>query len=82
MFDLFIWWSVGEQEDINKRLDTFFLSRIGLRMLIGQHAESLDKFVCLRCRIESILLIPVFVDCFYLFLRSFFFAEWAAVWSS
>lgn len=31
------------QEDIKERLDTFFLSRIGIRMLIGQHVESLDK---------------------------------------
>lgn len=31
------------QEDIMHRLDTFFLSRIGIRMLIGQHVESLDQ---------------------------------------
>lgn len=29
------------QEDIMNRLDAFFLSRIGIRMLIGQHVESL-----------------------------------------
>ncbi|DAZ98652.1 TPA: hypothetical protein N0F65_000847 [Lagenidium giganteum] len=29
-------------EDIQQRLDTFFLSRIGIRMLIGQHVESLE----------------------------------------
>ncbi|RHY72451.1 hypothetical protein DYB30_007443, partial [Aphanomyces astaci] len=26
------------QDDLNTRLDTFFLSRIGIRMLIGQHS--------------------------------------------
>lgn len=31
------------QEDIMHRLDTFFLSRIGIRMLIGQHVESLEQ---------------------------------------
>lgn len=31
------------QDDIMHRLDTFFLSRIGIRMLIGQHVESLDQ---------------------------------------
>lgn len=34
---------VSVQEDIQHRLDTFFLSRVGIRMLIGQHVESLDK---------------------------------------
>lgn len=29
------------QEDIKHRLDTFFLARIGIRMLIGQHEESM-----------------------------------------
>lgn len=32
---------VSVQEDIMHRLDTFFLARIGIRMLIGQHVESL-----------------------------------------
>ncbi|ETV77727.1 hypothetical protein, variant [Aphanomyces astaci] len=27
------------QDDLNTRLDTFFLSRIGIRMLIGQHSK-------------------------------------------
>lgn len=31
------------QEDLKQRLDTFFLARIGIRMLIGQHVESLHK---------------------------------------
>lgn len=30
------------QEDIKSRLDKFFLGRIGIRMLIGQHVESLE----------------------------------------
>ncbi|KAL7694465.1 putative PDK/BCKDK protein kinase [Plasmopara halstedii] len=30
------------QEDIQCRLDKFFLGRIGIRMLIGQHVESLE----------------------------------------
>lgn len=34
---------VSVQEDIMHRLDTFFLSRIGIRMLIGQHVESLEQ---------------------------------------
>uniref|UniRef100_K3X8C8 Protein-serine/threonine kinase n=1 Tax=Globisporangium ultimum (strain ATCC 200006 / CBS 805.95 / DAOM BR144) TaxID=431595 RepID=K3X8C8_GLOUD len=34
---------VSVQDDIKDRLDTFFLSRIGIRMLIGQHVESLGK---------------------------------------
>jgi pyruvate dehydrogenase kinase 2/3/4 len=29
------------QEDLMHRLDTFFLARIGIRMLIGQHVESM-----------------------------------------
>ncbi|KAF4319610.1 hypothetical protein BBO99_00005944 [Phytophthora kernoviae] len=31
------------QEDIKDRLDKFFLGRIGIRMLIGQHVESLER---------------------------------------
>ncbi|CAH0479244.1 unnamed protein product [Peronospora belbahrii] len=31
------------QEDIKSRLDKFFLGRIGIRMLIGQHVESLER---------------------------------------
>ncbi|CAI5718554.1 unnamed protein product [Hyaloperonospora brassicae] len=31
------------QEDIKDRLDKFFLGRIGIRMLIGQHVESLAR---------------------------------------
>lgn len=34
---------VSVQEDIKQRLDTFFLARIGIRMLIGQHVESLTQ---------------------------------------
>ncbi|TYZ57597.1 hypothetical protein PybrP1_003937, partial [[Pythium] brassicae (nom. inval.)] len=34
---------VSVQEDIMHRLDTFFLARIGIRMLIGQHVESLTQ---------------------------------------
>ncbi|TDH66710.1 hypothetical protein CCR75_006571 [Bremia lactucae] len=30
------------QEDVKDRLDKFFLGRIGIRMLIGQHVESLE----------------------------------------
>ncbi|KAL4157758.1 hypothetical protein PRNP1_003543 [Phytophthora ramorum] len=30
------------QEDVKGRLDKFFLGRIGIRMLIGQHVESLE----------------------------------------
>ncbi|KAE9022967.1 hypothetical protein PR003_g12230 [Phytophthora rubi] len=30
------------QEDISSRLDKFFLGRIGIRMIIGHHVESLD----------------------------------------
>ncbi|RLN44005.1 hypothetical protein BBJ28_00009727 [Nothophytophthora sp. Chile5] len=31
------------QEDIKDRLDKFFLGRIGIRMLIGHHVESLER---------------------------------------
>ncbi|KAI9913843.1 hypothetical protein PsorP6_005792 [Peronosclerospora sorghi] len=31
------------QEDIKDRLDKFFLGRIGIRMLIGQHVQSLER---------------------------------------
>ncbi len=39
------------QDDLTQRLDTFFLARIGIRMLIGQHVESVD---CLGGRVEHV----------------------------